>query len=74
LKAPGTKRLKLKYDEVLSRFAFKFNLRRYIKASEAAFRQVRRRGAGGASGGGGNPEAVFAAGAKVGRCRFNSGS
>ena len=29
LKAPGTKRLKLKYDELLSTFAFKFNLRRY---------------------------------------------
>jgi len=29
LKAPGTKRLNLKYDELLSIFAFKFNLRRY---------------------------------------------
>ena len=29
LKAPGTKRLKLKYDEPPSNFAFKFNLRRY---------------------------------------------
>ena len=29
LKAPGTKRLKLKYDELLSNLAFKFNLRRY---------------------------------------------
>ena len=29
LKAPGTKRLKLKYDAPLSKFAFKFNLRRY---------------------------------------------
>ena len=29
LKAPGTKRLKLKYDEVLSNFAFRFHLRRY---------------------------------------------
>jgi hypothetical protein len=29
LKAPGTKRLKLDYDEPLSEFAFKFNLRRY---------------------------------------------
>ena len=35
LKPPGTKRLKLKYDEPLSKFAFKFNLRRYIKASIA---------------------------------------
>ena len=29
LKAPGTERLTLKYDEPLSNFAFKFNLRRY---------------------------------------------
>ena len=29
LKAPGTKRLKLKYVEPFSNFAFKFNLRRY---------------------------------------------
>jgi len=28
LKAPGTKRLKLKHDEPLSNFAFKFNSRR----------------------------------------------
>ena len=28
LKAPGTKRLKLKYDKLLSSFAFKFSLRR----------------------------------------------
>jgi hypothetical protein len=33
LKVPGTKRLKLKYDEPLSKFAFTFNLRRYIAAS-----------------------------------------
>ena len=32
LKAPGTKRLKLKYDVPLSNFAFKFNLRRYTPA------------------------------------------
>ena len=31
MKPPGTKRLKLKYDEPPSNFAFKFNLRRYIK-------------------------------------------
>ena len=31
LKAPVTKRLKLKCDELLSSFAFKFNLRRYIE-------------------------------------------
>ena len=29
LKAPGTKRLNLKYDELLSEVAFKFNVRRY---------------------------------------------
>ena len=28
-KAPGTERLKLKYDKVLASFAFNFNLRRY---------------------------------------------
>ena len=28
-KAPGTERLKLKYDKLLSSFAFNFNLRRY---------------------------------------------
>ena len=35
LKAPGTKRLKLKHDKLLSRFAFKFNLHRYIKVMSA---------------------------------------
>jgi len=29
--APGIKRLKLKYDNLLSSFAFKFKLRRYIE-------------------------------------------
>jgi hypothetical protein len=33
LKAPGTKRLKLKCDETLSNFAFKFNLRYYTTAT-----------------------------------------
>jgi len=32
LKAPGTKRLKLKYDKLFSSFAFYFNLRRYSMA------------------------------------------
>ena len=32
LKPPRSKRLKLKYDVLLSYFAFKFNLRRYTKA------------------------------------------
>jgi len=31
LKAPGTKRLQLKYDKLLTIFAFNFNLRRYMK-------------------------------------------
>jgi hypothetical protein len=34
LKAPGSKRLKLRCAEPVSNFAFKFNLRRYIKISE----------------------------------------
>jgi hypothetical protein len=33
LKAPGTERLRLKYEELLSNFGLKCNLRRYIKAS-----------------------------------------
>ena len=33
LQAPGTKRLKLKYDELLSNVAFKFKLRRYTLVS-----------------------------------------
>ena len=31
LKPPGTKRLKQKYDKLLSSSAFNFNLRRYTK-------------------------------------------
>ena len=34
LEAPGTKRLRLKSDEVVSNFAFKFNLRPYTKLRE----------------------------------------
>jgi len=33
LKVPGTKRLKLEYDGLLSNFAFKFNLRRYSEGN-----------------------------------------
>ena len=33
LKAPGYKRSKLRYDELLASFAFKFNMRRYIRAT-----------------------------------------
>ena len=36
LKAPGTIRLILEYDELLSTSAFKFNLRRYILESALA--------------------------------------
>jgi hypothetical protein len=35
LKAPKTKRLKLKYDEPPSEFAFNFNLRRYTMGPAA---------------------------------------
>jgi len=40
LKAPGTKRLKLKYDELLSSFAFNFNSRRYNADMEFDLRFV----------------------------------
>jgi hypothetical protein len=33
---PITKRLKLRYDNLLSSFAFKFNLRRYTAAAAGA--------------------------------------
>jgi len=36
LKAPGTNRLKLKYDVSRSNFTSKFNLRRYTKADTSA--------------------------------------
>ena len=37
LKAPGTKRLKLTHDKLLSSFAFNFNLRRYIQSTERVY-------------------------------------
>ena len=37
LKAPGTKLLKLKYDNLLSNFAFNFNLRRYNKNADGEY-------------------------------------
>jgi hypothetical protein len=37
LTAPRTKRLKLKCDELLSSFAFKFSLRRYTEETGARF-------------------------------------
>ena len=36
LKAPGTRRFKPKYDELLLSFAFNFNLRRYTEEHGAA--------------------------------------
>jgi hypothetical protein len=36
LKAPGTQRLKLRYDETPFNFAFKLNLRRYTAGSKEA--------------------------------------
>ena len=36
LKSPGTKPFKLEYDEVLSRFAFTSNMRRYIQERTGA--------------------------------------
>ena len=40
LHAPGTKRLKLKYDDLISSFAFNLNLRRYHESGEAASVQL----------------------------------
>jgi hypothetical protein len=45
LKAPGSKRLKLKCDNPLSSFAFKFDLRRYNEALEEVMRAVEAGGA-----------------------------
>jgi len=41
-KPPGTKRLKVKYDTVLSTFAFNFKLRRYIEAERISVDHVAR--------------------------------
>ena len=46
LKAPGTERLKLKYEELLSNFGFKFKLRRYIEADVGETDQLLARQAG----------------------------
>ena len=37
-KAPGTKLFKLEYDNLLSIFAFNFNLRRFNKAVQAVMK------------------------------------
>jgi len=39
LKAPGSERLKVEQEKLLSNFAFKFNLRLYTQASAAAWRE-----------------------------------
>jgi len=45
VKAPGSKRLKLKCDEPLSNFAFKFNMRPYnLESAAHVFVPVRYRG------------------------------
>ena len=49
LKAPGTKRLKLKYDEPLSNLAFKFNLRRHSQVGMMMNTNKSRAGRGGIS-------------------------
>jgi hypothetical protein len=36
LKAPGSRRLNLKHEKLLSDFAFKFSLRRYTTAGDCA--------------------------------------
>ena len=54
--APGTKRLKLSNDKLLSSFGFNFNLRRYTKAEVATSTPTRARGGGGGGGGGSGGE------------------
>ena len=44
LKAPGTKRLQLKYDKPLSFFAFNFNLRRYNKHGDVDYEAISKIG------------------------------
>jgi hypothetical protein len=44
LKAPGSKLLKLSYDEPLSKFALKLNLRRYNEGGCLQLRAARHRG------------------------------
>ena len=60
MKAPGSKRLKLQYDALLSKFGLEFSLRCYSEAAVAELEEERGR------------SAVVAAVAedKVGRCRL----
>jgi len=44
LKPPGCQRLKLSYDEPLSKFAFKFNLRRFNTVTVSKLNEVWGRG------------------------------
>jgi hypothetical protein len=44
LKLPGTKHLKLKCDEPLSNFAFKFNLRRYDMTRSDRITKLKKNG------------------------------
>ena len=62
LEAPGTKRVKLEFDKLLTSFAFKFNLRRYTEAECDTYQRCLEElegsagggvGPGGGSGGGG---------------------
>ena len=46
LRAPAIKLLKLTYDEVLSSFAFSFNLRRYTAVRRSSCWWIRRRTCG----------------------------
>jgi len=78
LKAPGTKLLKLIYDGPLSNIAFKFNLRRYVRAVDLATMAVTSVAGTAAfpeSGGtvasdGANAGDVLP-GSQVGQCRLN---
>jgi hypothetical protein len=41
LKAPGSKRVKLEHEKLLSNFAFKFNLHHYIQACVGVLNHLR---------------------------------
>jgi len=62
LKAPGTKRLKLKSDEPLLKFAFSFNLRRYSQVHSRTFRVEEPSAPAAGAGAGAGPTAGPAAG------------